>query len=142
AASTLVHPDAPPMLLPLSDGKTLVAFHHNKVPPTKPRDLNDHAETMKVRSEVWASVSTDEGHTWSEPRFVLANAVESNLKVGGFNFQCSYIDAFVEDGVMHLFMPHRWQQVLHLTLNEADIARLPTRAQLAGMKGVTGGPGL
>lgn len=136
APSTLVHPDAPPMLFPLSDGKTLVAFHHNKVPPTNPRDLNDHAETMKVRSEVWASTSTDEGHTWSEPRFVMANAVESNLKVGGFNYQCSYIDAFVEEGVMHLFMPHRWQQALHLTIKESDFATFPTKAELAKMPGV------
>ncbi|WP_166647225.1 exo-alpha-sialidase [Prosthecobacter fusiformis] len=140
APSTLVHPDAPPMLFPLSDGKTLVAFHHNKLPPTNPRDLNDKAETMKVRSEVWVSTSTDEGHTWSEPRFVMANAVENNLAVGGFNFQCSYLDAFTEDGVMHIFMPHRWQQALHLTIKESDFASLPTKAQLAKFKGVKPAP--
>lgn len=140
APSSLVHPDAPPMLFPLSDGKTLVAFHHNKLPPTNPRDLNDKAETMKVRSEVWVSTSTDEGHTWSEPRFVLANAVENNLAVGGFNFQCSYLDAFTEDGVMHLFMPHRWQQALHLTIKESDFASLPTKAELAKYKGVKPAP--
>ncbi len=37
---------------------------------------------------------------------------------------------------MHLFMPHRWQQVLHLTLKESDFAGLPTKAELAKMKGV------
>jgi sialate O-acetylesterase len=131
APSTLVHPDAPPMLFPLSDGKTLVAFHHNKVPVTGNGDLDDKAENMKVRSEIWASLSTDEGHTWSVPRFVVANAVAPNLKVSGFNSQCSYLDAFTEDGVMHIFMPHRWQQVLHLTIKEDYLGRLPTKGKLA-----------
>lgn len=130
AASTLVHPDAPPMLFPLSDGKALVAFHHNKVPTTGNGELSDKAELMKMRSEVWASLSTDEGHTWSEPRFVMANAVAPVHKVSGFNSQCSYLDAFVEDGVMHLFMPHRWQQVLHLTIREDALGGLPTKEQL------------
>lgn len=131
APSTLVHPDAPPMLFPLSDGKTLVAFHHNKVPSTNHGDLNDHSELMRMRSEVWASLSTDEGHTWSEPRFVMANAVAPVLKASSFNSQCSYLDAFTEDGMMHLFMPHRWQQVLHLTIAESALAKLPTKSQLA-----------
>ncbi len=131
APSTLVHPDAPPMLFPLSDGKTLVAFHHNKIPATQHGDLNDHAELMRMRSEVWASLSTDEGRTWSEPRFLLANAVAPVHAVSGFNSQCSYLDAFTEDGVLHLFMPHRWQQVLHLTIREDALATLPVKARLA-----------
>ncbi|WP_395751917.1 exo-alpha-sialidase [Prosthecobacter sp.] len=130
APSILVHPDAPPMLFPLSDGKTLVAFHHNKVPVTGNGELSDKAELMKMRSEVWASVSTDEGHTWSEPRFVCANAVAPVHAVSGFNSQCSYLDAFTENGLMHLFMPHRWQQVLHLTIPESSFEKLPTKAQL------------
>ncbi|HBJ86277.1 MAG TPA: hypothetical protein DDZ88_20915 [Verrucomicrobiales bacterium] len=138
APSTLVHPDAPPMLFPLSDGKTLVAFHHNKVPTTGNGELSDKAELMKMRSEVWASLSTDEGHTWSEPRFVLANAVAPVHAVSGFNSQCSYLDAFTENGVMHLFMPHRWQQVLHLTIKEDAFGKLPTKAMLAKL--VSGKP--
>lgn len=130
APSPLVHPDAPPMLFPLSDGRTLVAFHHNKVPVTGNGDLDDKAENMKVRSAIWAATSTDEGHTWSEPRFVLANAVAPVHKVAGFNSQCSYLDAFTQDGVMHIFMPHRWQQVLHLTIEESALAKLPTAADL------------
>jgi len=84
-----------------------------------------------VRSEIWAATSTDGGHTWSEPRFVFANAAQADLKVGAWNYQCSYLDAFTEDGVLHLFLPHRWQQVLHLTIQEAALATLPTEAQLA-----------
>ncbi len=130
APSTLVHPDAPPMLFPLSDGKTLLAFHHNKVPVTGNGELSDKAELMKMRSEVWASLSTDEGHTWSEPHFVCANAVSPVHAVSGFNSQCSYLDAFTENGIMHIFMPHRWQQVLHLTISEDSFGKLPTKAQL------------
>ena len=130
APSTLVHPDAPPMLFPLSDGKTLVAFHHNKVPVTGNGDLDDKAENMKVRSEIWASLSTDGGHTWSVPRFILANAVAPVHAVAGFNSQCSYLDAFTEDGVMHIFMPHRWQQVLHLTIKEDYLGKLATKGYI------------
>lgn len=130
APSSLVHPDAPPMLFKLSDGHTLIAFHHHKVPRHGNGDLDDKAENMKVRSEIWCATSTDEGHTWSEPRFVFANAVEPNLKVTAFNNQCSYLDMFEQDGVLHIFLPHRWQQVLHLTIKEAALASLPTEAQL------------
>lgn len=140
APSTLVHPDAPPMLFPFSDGKTLVAFHHNKVPTTGNGELSDKAELMKMRSEVWASLSSDEGHTWSEPKFVMANAVAAIHKVSGFNSQCSYLDAFTEDGVMHIFMPHRWQQVLHLTIREDALNKLPTKAQLTKLVAGKGPP--
>jgi hypothetical protein len=131
APSSLVHPDAPPMIFPLSDGKTLVVFHHNKVPPTRRGDLSDHAELMKMRSELWVATSTDGGHTWSEPRFVLANAVQPAHAISGFNFQCSYLDLFIDDGVLHLFLPHRWQQVLHLTIKETALHTLPTLAELS-----------
>lgn len=130
APCPLVHPDAPPMLFPLSDGKTLVAFHHRRVPKTQPGELSDKAETMKMRTELWISTTSDGGHTWTEPRFAMVNAVEANLAVGGFNHQCSYLDAFMDGEIMHLFLPHRWQQVLHLTLKESAIPNLPTQADL------------
>ncbi len=130
APSTLVHPDAPPMLFLLSDGKTLAAFHHRRVPKTNPGELHDHAETMKMRTELWLSTSTDGGHTWAEPRFVMVNAVEADLTVKGFNFQCSYLDAFVDGDTLQLFLPHRWQQVLHLTLKESAIPNLPTQQDM------------
>ena len=36
------------------------------------------------------------------------------------------MDMFVDDGVVHLFLPHRWQRCLHLQLPEAELHRLPT----------------
>ena len=65
--TTLVHPDAPPMLFHHPDGKTLVAFHHN-------RHSGDHFKSSD-RSEIWVSLSMDGGRTWSKPRFVFANAL-------------------------------------------------------------------
>jgi hypothetical protein len=131
APSPLIHPDAPPMLFHLTDGKTLVAFHHNRVPLKEDGNLSAKSENMTVRSEIWVSISTDGGHTWTEPRFLLANAAVPDLENGWRNYQCSYLDAFADHGVLHLFMPHRWQQALHLTIAESALATLPTKAQLA-----------
>jgi hypothetical protein len=122
APTPLVHPDAPPMLFHLSDGKTLVAFHHNRT---------GNVDTASgPRSEIWCATSRDEGRTWSEPRFVFANALQPNLRSLSFNHQCSYLDVFVDQGVLQIFFPHRWQQVLHLKLNESALSSLPTKSQL------------
>jgi hypothetical protein len=133
APSALVHPDAPPMLFHLSDGKTLVAFHHNRHSQSTYTGLNAKTEGMKDRSELWVSLSTDEGHTWSAPRFVLANVVAPNLPNAWFNYQCSYADAFVDEGVLHMFLPHRWWQVLHVTVAESALAKLPTKEELQAL---------
>ena len=130
APSPLVHPDAPPMLFHLSDGKTLIALHHNRHAGTSYTGLTVKMEGMKDRSEIWAATSADGGHTWSEPRFLLANAAVPDLGNAWCDYQCSYMDAFVDGRVLHLFMPHRWQQVLHLTLRESDLGKLPTRAEI------------
>lgn len=129
-ASSLVHPDAPPMLFRHSDGKTLIAFHHNRHSRGVYQGLSEKMPGMKDRSEIWVATSTDEGRTWSEPRFLFANAAAPDLKNDWYNYQCSYLDAFVDGGKWHLFVPHRWQQVLHLTIEESALATLPTLSQL------------
>lgn len=126
----LVHPDAPPMLFPLSDGKTLAAFHHNRHAQSQYSGLSAKMEGMKDRSELWVSLSRDGGETWSEPRFVLANALAETEPDGWLNHQCSYLDAFADGGTLHLFLPHRWKRALHLTLAEADLEKLPVKAEL------------
>jgi hypothetical protein len=140
APTTLVHPWAPPMLFHLSDGKTLIAFHHNRLPASAAGDeryrdsgLNPQAENMKARSEIWFSLSTNRGRTWSESRFLFATTARPNLKVKAWNFQCSYVDMFTDGGVLHLVVPHRWQQVLHLTIPEARLATAPTKAELRAL---------
>ena len=74
---------------------------------------------MKVRSQIWTVISTDRGHTWSPPRFSFANSTTPDQPNAFFNYQCSCTDAFVDGCILHTFVPHRWQQVLRLTLREA-----------------------
>ena len=62
------------MLFKLSDGKTLIAFHHNRS-SIQTADLGGNREQHLDRSELWFATSTDGGHTWSEPRFLLVNAL-------------------------------------------------------------------
>lgn len=132
APTPLVHPDAPPMLFKLSDKHTLVAFHHNRSCKQTYTGLESNNPDMMDRSEIWASTSTDEGRSWSEPRFVFANALAPNLNSDWRNYNCSYCDMFVADGVINLFVPHRWERVLHLQLRESELEQLPTRYQLQG----------
>ena len=110
------------MLFHLADGKTLAAFHHN-VPCHGLFNGQD-------RAQIWVSLSTDEGETWSEPRLVFANALDEARHEAFFDFQCSYIDMFADGEDLHLFVPHRWQQALHLHLKQSDRGRLPTMADL------------
>jgi hypothetical protein len=130
APSTLVHPDAPPMLFPLSDGETLVALHHNRTSKSVYGAFDNKEEGMRVRSEIWAATSTDGGHTWSEPRWLLANVAAPTLKSGAWNHQCSYIDAFTDGGKLHLFMPHRWQQAIYMSIDESALGTLMTKEEL------------
>lgn len=135
APTPLVHPDAPPMLCHLSDGRTLAAFHHNRYSDRQYDGLNDKADLMRDRAELWVSLSRDEGRTWGEPRFVFANALTPTLENNWRNHQCSYCDVFVDDGVVNLFLPHRWQRALHLQMPETLLHRLPTAGDLAKMAG-------
>jgi Neuraminidase (sialidase) len=118
----LVHPDAPPMLFHHPDGKTLVSFHHN-------RHSGIHFKSVD-RSEIWVSVSADQGRTWSEPRFVFANALAATSNSPWHDHQCSYLDAFTDGEDLHLFVPHRWKRVLHLQIAARDLNGLPTRDDL------------
>jgi hypothetical protein len=128
--TSLVHPDAPPMLFALFDGRTLIAFHHNRA-HTKSSALSGQDKTMMAdRSEVWFSTSTDGGRSWSEPRFVFVNVLGETLENPWRNYNCSYIDAFSDQGELHLFLPHRWQRVLHLRIAERDLGRFPTAKEL------------
>ena len=128
--TSLVHPDAPPMLFMLSNGD-LAAFHHNRHHDLDYTGLSGDKEAlMGDRSEIWVAISQDGGRTWGEPRFVFANALAPAYEMPFMNHQCSYIDAFVDDGVANLFVPHRWHQMLHLRIPEAALQELPTAEEL------------
>lgn len=131
----LVQPDAPPMLYKLSDNKTLIAFHHNRH-----HDLNytglsgTKKEIMMDRSELWFSLSYDNGHSWTEPQLFVVNALAEAYPSHFRNYQCSYIDAFVDQGQIHIFMPHRWQRVVYFTVKESDLKKFPTKKMLLSAK--------
>ena len=119
------------MLFMLADGKTMAAFHHNRY-CSGPEAYDGLTPGVFLdRGEVWVSLSRDDGHTWDEPRFVFAGALEPTFDAAFQNYQCSYVDAFTDDGVLHLFVPYRWERIVHLTLPEALLADLPTRRELA-----------
>jgi hypothetical protein len=133
--TALIHPDAPPMLFHLGGerdgtgtgggtGRRLVAFHHN-------RHTGTHFHALD-RSELWASTSTDDGRTWSEPRFVLANAAQKapHRPDNALGYSVSYVDVFPQGGELHLFISHQFRQLLHLRFDEALLDRLPTRGEL------------
>lgn len=120
APTTMIHPDAPPMVFRLTDGR-LVSFIHN-CPPAK-RGVG--AAASGDRAELWACLSEDRGRTWSEPRFLLANAAP-----GFGNREVSYADLLVDGDDLHLFFDHGKRQVIQVHLKTADLAQLPTRAEL------------
>lgn len=122
--TSLIHPDAPPMVFHLSDGKTLIAFHHNKYEPHRPQFNN-----RWVRNELWYSTSTDDGLTWSEPRFVLADAHQP--EADGRWRQLSYLDLFLDGTTLHMFLSPNWEGALHITCTEKDLKKMPTKAELA-----------
>ena len=129
--SELVHPDAPPMVFKLSDRKTLITLIHNRHIGTQYTGLSGTMDGMKDRSEIWVSLSKDGGQQWSEPRFLFANATKPNPeKNGWFNHQVSYLDAVIDQGVIHIFCPHLWKHALHLTIPERELSTLPTAQQL------------
>jgi len=119
----LVHPDAPPMVFFLSDGKTLAAFHHN-------RHHGKHFN-RKDRSELWVALSDDGGRSWSEPRFVVANTAKPSERYGE-QYRVSYCDLVLDEGWLHLFVDHQTRQVLHLRFKESNLNKLPTKAELKG----------
>jgi len=130
----LVHPDAPPMLFRLSDGKTLIAFFHNRFHDRDYNGLSGKKDIMMDRSELWFSLSADDGRTWSEPRFFLVNALAPAYASDFRNYQCSYMDVFADHGELHCFIPHRWERILYVHVRESDLDKFPTRAELLQQK--------
>jgi hypothetical protein len=119
----LVHPDAPPMIQKLSDGKTIIALHHN-------RGVGG-AFNRDDRSELWISLSRDEGFTWTEPRFLMSTATTTTRTLFGTEQYCiTYCDLLADDGMLNIFLPHLWRQVLQVRMRESDLTRLPTKRNL------------
>ncbi len=129
--STLVHPDAPPMVFHLSDQKSLITFFHNRHIKSQYTGLSNAMDGMMDRPEIWISLSKDRGRSWSVPQFLFANATKPDPKKNGwFNHQVSYLDAVIDRGTIHIFCPHLWNRALYLHIEEKDLAILPTAQEL------------
>ena len=155
-STSLAHPDAPPMIFHLSDRKTLIALHHNRAVMRsvhEPRHSRKWVMPMPTaeaivlgnkyrasyhdwvsRGEVWFSLSTDKGKSWSEPRFLFANALAEMPEGSNASYNCSYIDFFVDGGFINLFVPHRWRRVVHLRFPEKALKEFLTKSQLLDEK--------
>lgn len=121
--TALVHPDAPPMIQKLSDGKTLIALHHNR--------NTGGGFNHEDRSELWVSLSRDDGATWSAPRFLAVTSRQTSRPFFSRSmYGLTYCDVLADQGRLHIFIPHLWRQVLHVRLSEKDLDRLPTRSDL------------
>jgi len=142
--TTLVNPDGPPMIFHLSDGKTLIALHHNRA-ILRSIDEPLHSDWLKMpsakrttrslkdwvsRAEVWFSLSQDDGRTWSAPRFLFANAMAETLDGTNPDYQCSYVDLIADRRTIHLFLPHRWEEVVHLSFPEDKLGTFLTKEEL------------
>ena len=128
--TSMVHPDAPPMLFPLSDGGTWVSIHHNVHSQGEYVGLAGTMEGMYDRGQLWASLSTDWGRTWSKPGFLCTMARQTDFGSPFRNYQCSYVDGFADAGVLNLFLSQSWQRVLHMQIPETELGHLPGRQDL------------
>ena len=36
---------------------------------------------------------------------------------------------FIDDGVLNIFCPHRWERVLHMQIKESDLKKFPTKKE-------------
>lgn len=123
--TTLVHPDAPPMIQKLSDGKTLIALHHNR--------HSGGGFNREDRSELWVALSKDDSVTWSEPRFLAVTSTTLTRPLfGNEQYVLTYSDTLADRGQLHIFIPHLWRQVLHVRMSERDLLKLPTKRDLFG----------
>lgn len=122
-ATTLVHPDAPPMVFHIP-GKRLAAFIHNR------SGRADAYDRRLDRRDLWVCLSSGEGRTWSEPRLAISDACEP---IGsGWTAEVSYADLLVDGATVHLLFDHKKKYILHVRFQVSGFDRMPTAAQLAG----------
>jgi hypothetical protein len=127
--TSLVHPSAPPMIFTLSDGKTLAVFYHNRYSGIS--NVDKSGNMGQDRSELWVAFSSDEGISWSEPHFVLANTAQPPEEANSWRWSVSYIDVLFDRGLATIIIAHRHKRILGLQFDEALLRKLPTRTQLA-----------
>jgi len=119
----LVHPDAPPMVFLPAGGKRLIAFIHNRYTAEHPHHYHPDRGTL------WFAVSDDAGRTWSEPRFLIAQAKHTD-KPTSCDPDVSYVDLLVDGTALHLFVGDGQRGALHLAFSEQDLEAFPDQESL------------
>ena len=127
----MLQPHAPPMVFKLPDGKLLSLTHNN-------RGAGKGAQGQ-ARISLWGLVSEDKGQTWSEPRFILANAaldlnsesvipddLEAKKLVGGV----TYADLVVDGETLHIFLDRSKRQILQFSFTLDDLAKMSLESDL------------
>ena len=119
----LVHPDAPPMVFPLTQEDGLIAFIHNRYTAEHP--YHYHPD----RNALWLATSHDAGQTWSEPRFILAQAKHTDNPLS-LDPDVSYVDLLVDGPELHLFVSDGQHQVLYVRFRKDQLSQFPVAADI------------
>ena len=118
----LVHPDAPPMVFPFAGGKRVIAFIHNRYTAKDPE--HNHLD----RGALWFAISDNAGRSWSEPRFLIAQAkLPERAHPTSCDHDVCYVDLLVDGTDLHLFVADGQRRALHLAFSEQDLAAFPDR---------------
>jgi len=121
----LLHPDAPPMVFRFDGGKRLIAFIHNRYDKKHPHHYHPD------RVELWFATSADEGRSWSEPRFIIAQAKHTDHPLS-CDPDVSYVDLLVDEANLHLFVGDGQRQAVQVSFSADRLEEFPTRRDLAG----------
>lgn len=119
----LLHPDAPPMVFRFDAGKRLIAFVHNRYDEKHPNHYHPD------RVELWFATSADDGRSWSEPRFMIAQAKHTDHPLS-CDPDVSYVDLLVDEASLHLFVADGQRQAVQVTFSADRLDEFPTKSDL------------
>lgn len=125
----LVHPDAPPMVFRFDGGKGLIAFIHNRYDEKYPH--HHHPD----RGELWFATSVDDGRSWSEPRFLIAQAKRPDHPdpTASCDPDVSYVDLLIDGATLHLFVADRQRQTVQVSFSADRLDEFPNARDLVGL---------
>ena len=101
------------------------------------------AQGLQENAPIGYRWSDDDGHAWSDARLIepdndpgftgmsvmrMCETAAGSWLIGAHEADWSHVDLFIDRGTIHMFIPHRWQQVAYLRFPESLLADLPTAA--------------